>query len=105
MPVNITAPNPATLLASIKAKIDQGKIATWSYEGDRFDYLPKQYAHEAVLDASIEPKLLKFQLKWKKQATRKTNAMIAIYYGRFMEEILSHFTTKDFVNLWAPPLR
>ena len=56
--------------------------------------------------ASAEPTRLKFTLNWKASVTNKTYAMMAIYYyGRFTEEILSHFDRSQFSNVGAPPFR
>lgn len=105
MPVYINAHDPAELLSAIKKKIDDKKIKVWSYQGDRFSYRASQYAGEATLTATVEAERLAFRLKWKDGATQKTYAVMAIYYGRFIEEILSHFDKKWFSNVYAPPLR
>ena len=105
MPLYIDTHNPAGLLKAIKNKIDTGDIATWAYVGDRFEYLAKQYHGEAFLDATVELTRLYFRLKWKPAAQRKTFAVMAIFYGRFTEEILSHFTKKSFSRVYALPLR
>jgi len=61
-------------------------VKTWSYQDDQFDYLAAQYANEAVLNATVTATEVKLALAWKKGATKKTYAVMAIYFGRFAEE-------------------
>lgn len=105
MPLIVETPDPAALLKEIKAKIDANDITTWSYAGSQFEYLAAQYTNEAVLNAQVGVTELKFTLAWKEGATKKTYAVMAIYFGRFCEEILSHFDKNDFTRLRIPPLR
>jgi hypothetical protein len=105
MPLLIETNDPAGLLQAIKDKIDSNEIHTWSYQGDRFEYLAAQYSKEAALNATVGAAVLNFTLVWKQSATKKTYAMRAIYFGRFAEEILSHFDKTSFVRIRIPALR
>lgn len=105
MPLIIETPDPAAMLQEIKDKIDSNDIKTWSYQGDQFEYLAAQYANEAVLNATVTAAEVKFALAWKKGATKKTYAVMAIYFGRFAEETLSHFDKTSFTRLRIPALR
>ena len=105
MPLIIETPDPVAMLQEIKDKIDSNDIKTWSYQGDQFEYLAAQYANEAVLNASVTATEVKFVLAWKKGATKKTYAVMAIYFGRFAEEILSHFDKTSFTRVRIPALR
>ena len=105
MPLIIETKDPSGLLQEIKDKIDANAIHTWSYQGDKFSYLPAQYANEAVLKATVAGSELGFRLAWKQGARKKTYAVMAIHYGRLAEEILSHFDKTSFIRLRIPPLR
>lgn len=105
MPLIIETKDPAGMLQEIKDKIDSNGIHTWTYQGNKFEYLAAQYAKEAVMNASLSTTEVKFTLAWKQGATKKTYAVIAIYLGRFAEEILSHFDKTSFTRVRLPPLR
>jgi hypothetical protein len=105
MPLLVETADPSAMLQEIKDKIDATDIKTWSYQGDQFEYLAAQYANEAVLDATVTATGVKFTFAWKKEATKKTYAVMAIYFGRFAEEILSHFDKTSFIRLRIPALR
>ena len=105
MPIVIETAKPADLLSAIKKKIDSKEIHTWSCQNDTFEYLAAQYTNEAVLDAAVGSAELSFKLRWKKSATKQSYAVMAVYFGRFVEEVLAHFDKASFTRIRIAPLR
>jgi hypothetical protein len=104
LPVIISTPDPDGLLQNIRAHIDQGQIRTWTYdqEGD-FTHTPadKQWTNEAWMRPSIQPGCLVFSFVPRKDRTLP-RVVYAIYHGRLIEMLLTHFAA-DLEKVYATP--
>ena len=82
--------NPQKLLDGFKKAIDDGKIATWSYDkDDDFTHTPEQWKNLAWFCPRIEDgKLALYILRPKN--TNLTSLVYAVYHGRFIESMLLH---------------
>jgi hypothetical protein len=82
---------PNKLLVDLKKAIDDGRIATWSYDKDGdFTHKTDQWKNKAWLRPEIRTDRLAFFIL-KPQNTSLTSETYAIYHGRFMESMLAHF--------------
>jgi hypothetical protein len=95
MALTIKTDNPTGLLAAIKKGIDNNEIITWSYDDDGdFTHTPEQWKKKAWLRPKFENSdELKFITISPKNVTL-TKEIIGIYYGRFAEMLIAHFSTK-----------
>jgi hypothetical protein len=99
MAIRIKTSNPKGLLVKIKKAIDDGHIRTWAYDKDGdLTHTPEQYKNKAWLRPSIEEGELVLHILGNKEAS-PTRAIYAIYHGRFLEELLTHFPG-DFDPAW-----
>ena len=85
--------DPSALLEKIKTAINEKKIVTWSYDDDGdFTHTPDQWRYRAWLRPYVEQGQLRFGLLGNtKVVTTKT--IYAVYHGRFIESVLTHFDT------------
>jgi hypothetical protein len=92
MAVFVQTEDPAALLRSIKRAIAQGKVRTWSVDTDGdFTHAVEQWAYKAWLRPRItETGKLVFNILAPKD-TRMSSMVYAIFHGRFVEMLLSHF--------------
>lgn len=108
MAVKIRASNPADLLSKIKKAINEGRIKTWNYE----TYHEKQYFTHVTSDnqwrgkawllPKFEEDLLVLNIITPQNLTVSTVAY-AVYHGRFIEMLLTHFEN-EFSVAWATAL-
>lgn len=95
MAVKINVDDPISFLQDIKTYVDEKKIITWTYdeEGD-FTHALNQWKYKAWLHPHtdiIDPKCnVIFGFLGNKQIIT-TKEIYAIYHGRFVETLLSHF--------------
>lgn len=108
MAVKVRTSNPSALLAKIKKEINDGHIVTWAYEthNDKqyFSHVTndKQWKGKAWLLPKFEDDLLVFSIIKPSNANISSTAY-AVYHGRFIEMLLSHFD-QDFSIAWATAL-
>jgi hypothetical protein len=103
MAVTVVCPNPGELLKEIRAGISSGKIETWRMDKDGdFTHVPPQWANHAWFHPNIEDGQLTFYIIGTKSGPM-SSATYAVYHGRFIEMLLSHFDRK-FVRAWATAL-
>lgn len=91
MSIQIIAESPLILLENIKTLIDNKEIVTWEYdsEGD-FTHSASQWAKKAWFHPFIIQNELIFGILCT-QHRAITVEEYAIFHGRFLEMLLSHF--------------
>jgi hypothetical protein len=93
MAVRIKTKQPAALLAAIRSAIDKGKIVTWSYDSDGdFTHTPQQFKGHAWLRPVVLEEELQLHIL-RNKTIQPTRGIYAVFHGRFLEELLSHFPT------------
>jgi len=93
MALKIKTTRPQVLLNAIYTKIDKKEILTWDYDDDRdLTHISrsKQWKNKAWLHPSISGDILEFSLIGQKDV-EMTCVIYAVYHGRFIEMLLSHF--------------
>jgi hypothetical protein len=91
MAITITTSSPQKLLDSIKAAIADEKIKTWSVDDDGdFTHTAQQWRYRAWLRPRVSNGKLRLTIMAPKD-TAMSKATYAIYHGRFIESVLSHF--------------
>lgn len=91
MALHFKTTTPKKLLATYKKAIDDGHVATWSYDKDGdFTHTADQWVRKAWLRPKvIEGTELKFIILTPKD-TEMSSVVYAVYHGRFIESMLSH---------------
>jgi hypothetical protein len=89
MKLEIGVSRPKAFLNRIKAAIDDGTVATWSYDADGdFTHTPKQWVNKAWLRPSVDETEGTITLV----VVHNTDATVkGVYLGRFAEMLVSHF--------------
>lgn len=83
---------PQILLDAIKKEIDNKKIATWIYDKDGdFIHTPDQWKNKSWLKPTVSTGELKFGILKPTSVTKLGNAILGVYYGRFLEMVTNHF--------------
>jgi hypothetical protein len=81
---------PNKLLAEFKKAIDDGKVKTWSYDGEGdFTHTPEQWRGKAWLRPVVATGRLTMKFLGKKSEVT-TKEVYGIYHGRFIESMLVH---------------
>ena|ERR1700761_3274427 len=94
MALIFTTPDPAQLLKEIKAGIDNKDIETWVYDADGdFTHKPTQWYQKAYLRPKIYTGELRFGIL-NASGTELSRLHYAVYHGRFIEMLLTHFDEK-----------
>ena len=94
MAIIIKTVDPGGLLKAIKTAIDEKKIVTWSYDKDGdFTHTPDQFVNKAWLTSKIYVGELRLGIL-KQKSIELSTSIYAIYHGRFIETVLSHFDQK-----------
>lgn len=94
MAIIIKTKNPSGLLKSIKSKIDDKKIDTWSYDSDGdFTHTPDQWKNKAWLRPKVYSGELRFGILGVKNEKLKTFTY-GLFHGRFIEMLLNHFDSE-----------
>jgi hypothetical protein len=94
--VRLFTRDASTLLAAIRAAIDEGQIDTWSYDGDDdFTHTThdRQWENRAWLRPSPRKDRLLLNIIFASDETQK-RLVYGIYHGRFIEMAVTHFPTK-----------
>jgi len=92
--VTIQSTDPNTLLRVIKQGIDDGKIDTWKYDEDGdFTHSVPQWKNQAWLRPTVQGGALELSLLGRTN-TPTTDAVYGIYHGRFIEMVLTHFSSQ-----------
>ncbi len=104
--LHVSTNDPKGLLAAIKKLIDDKKIDTWSYDKDGdLRYEVEQYRKQVFgLKPTIATGSLDLAVLKLKDAAAPSQAIKAIVYGRFVEQILAHFSKAHFLNVACDPL-
>jgi hypothetical protein len=91
MAITLYTTTPQKLLNDFKKKIDEGHIATWSYDKDGdFTHETNQWRNSAWLVPTIETGVaLKFKFLGNSKVLT-TWALYGIYQGRFIESMVTH---------------
>jgi hypothetical protein len=83
--------DPQRLLNDIKAGITKGSIETWQVDSDGdFTHSPTQWIRQAWLRPRVQQDRLVFSILGQKN-TQMSKATYAVYHGRFIEMLLTHF--------------
>lgn len=83
---------PKALLDAIKKEIDEDKIATWIYDKDGdFTHTPAQWKNKAWLRPTVDEGQLVLKIIKPESVTKLGNAVLGVYYGRFLEMVSNHF--------------
>lgn len=93
MAVHIITNSAAGLLKSFKDAIDKKNIETWSYDKDGdFTHTASsgQWTNKAWLRPSVKADRLVLNIV-KPQNVAITPVIYAVYHGRFIESVLTHF--------------
>lgn len=100
MAIYIKTEKSEDLLAKIKKSIDDGNIKTWKYDTDGdFFHSPDQWQYSGWLRPFHIDHYLLFGIITPKNETM-TTVTYAVYHGRFIEMLLSHFD-KEFEWVYA----
>jgi hypothetical protein len=91
MAVRVFCQNPSSLLSKIKTSAKSGSLETWSIDSDGdFTHSPEQWKNRAWFRPKIEDDKVVFNILAPK-GTRMSRAVYAVYHGRFIEMLLTHF--------------
>lgn len=91
MAIYVETLNPKQIVENIKKKIDDNKIDTWSYDADGdFVHDVDQWRYSAWLRPRIENNRVVFGILGRTDRKMST-VEYAVYHGRFVEMLLSHF--------------
>lgn len=94
MAVRIFTDDPEALLQAIRVGIDTGKIKTWAYERHGyFLHTAPQWKNQAWLKPHVLPDRLLLNVVPPRGKT-VSQVAYAVYHGRFIEMVLSHFDRK-----------
>ena len=93
MSIFVKTDNPHKLIEGINESIQKGVIDTWSVdsEGD-YTHTAKQWEYHAWMHPVEEANRLVFAI-WGRKDVNLSTVDYAIYHGRFVEMLLSHFDT------------
>ncbi len=101
----VKTPKPKALLATFKTMISDGSIQLWRVDSaGSFRYEAPQYKLLFAINAAEGMDKVVFKALGFKGKPPLTQAEKAIAYGRFVEELLSHFNKTDFTSLECTPL-
>jgi len=91
MAIIVYTEDPEKLLQSIKETIDGGEIATWAYDSDGdFSHTAPQWNKKAWLRPNSQEDRIVFNILSPLE-TKMSRTVYAVYHGRFIEMLLSHF--------------
>lgn len=94
MAVTVSTNDPAGLLAAIKAAINGEEVRTWSYDTDGdFTHTAEQWKNKAWLRPRLEEGCLVLNIL-APRASNMSTTVYAVYHGRFVEMLLTHFDSK-----------
>jgi hypothetical protein len=91
MAIRFETTTPKKLLAAFKKAIDDGKVVTWSYDGDGdFTHTAQQWKSLAWLRPRIKEGEELTLTILKPRDSKISSEVYAIYHGRFIESMLVH---------------
>lgn len=91
MAIFVKTTTPGLLVESIKKKIDEHKIDTWSVDSDGdFTHNTDQWRYRAWFRHSIEAGRVVFYVICRRDKNMSV-VEYAVYHGRFVEMLLTHF--------------
>jgi hypothetical protein len=91
MAVRAFCQKPQELLEKIKAAIRSGTIQTWEMDSDGdLTHAPQQWKFKAWFSPSVETGQLVFKILGQ-QTERMSTTVYAVYHGRLIEMLLTHF--------------
>ena len=94
MAIIVYTQDPWSLLTSVKAAIDKGDVQTWSYDSDGdFTHVPEQWKRKAWIRPRIVTDRITFSIITPNNV-KLSRTIYAVYHGRFIEMLLTHFDTK-----------
>jgi hypothetical protein len=94
MAVRVFCSQPQELLIEIKAAIGVGTVQTWALDSDGdFTHSPEQWKNKAWFRPEVQTDRIIFKILGRK-TKRMTKGEYAVYHGRFIEMLLSHFDSK-----------
>jgi hypothetical protein len=94
MAVTVHVADPPAFLNAIRAEIAAGKVQTWSFDKDGdFTHTPEQWRLKAWFRPRVSGDRIDF-LILTPQKTKMNKATYAVYHGRFIEMLLTHFDLK-----------
>lgn len=102
MALIIKTKDPKNLLDDLIKAIEEKKIDTWSYNEGYFTHSPEQWRYKAWFKPHILLGELKFGIYPPKDKSI-SSSVYAIYHGRFIEMMLTHFDQK-FSDIYATAL-
>lgn len=91
MSIYVTTVNPRKLVDNINEKIKNSSINTWSVDKDGdYTHTAQQWQYHAWIHPIVEPGRVVFAI-WGRLNEDLSVVDYAIYHGRFIEMLLSHF--------------
>ena len=94
MTIIVKTNDPSELLKLIRNAIDDKKVETWLYDSDGdFSHTPAQWKYKAWLRPKIYAGELRLGIIKQKDVDLST-LYYAVYHGRFIEMLLTHFDKK-----------
>ncbi|SRR6266700_2597132 len=94
MAVIVYSSDPQALLTAIRSAATTGKIETWSTDSDGdFTHSPEQWRRRAWFRPRVSNDRVVFTI-FPPQKTVMNKVTYAVYHGRFIEMLLSHFDTQ-----------
>ncbi|MGA2958656.1 MAG: hypothetical protein ABSF48_23375 [Thermodesulfobacteriota bacterium] len=93
MSIVVTTDKPNGLLSAIRSAIDTGEVKTWEYDKDGdFTHSAEQWKLKAWLRPKLEDERIIFHIL-PPQGIALSRTVYAVYHGRFIEMLLTHFDT------------
>lgn len=91
MSIYVRSSNPQKLVNDINEKIENSSINTWSVDKDGdYTHTAQQWQFHAWIHPIIEPERVVFAI-WGRVKENLSVVDYAVYHGRFVEMLLSHF--------------
>lgn len=103
MAIYVNTSNPQSLVDGIKQQIKEGKIDAWLCDDDGdFTHNNEQWRYKAWMRPVVETERVVFGVLCRKDKNLSV-VDYAIYHGRFVEMLLTHFD-KDCSDIKVSPL-
>lgn len=103
MAIFVKTNTPGLLVDSIKKKIDEHKINTWSIDSDGdYTHNTDQWRYRAWIRHKIEAGRVVFYVICRNDANMSITEY-AVYHGRFVEMLLTHFD-HECIDIEVSPL-
>ncbi len=103
MAIFVKTNTPGLLIENIKKGIDEHRVNTWSIDPDGdYTHNTDQWRYRAWIRHKIEPGRVVFFVICRNDANMSV-VEYAVYHGRFVEMLLTHFDT-DCISIEVTPL-